>query len=178
MKSKVLQMTEKPVNRQSVRPLCTSPLRRSLFSLRRRVICISVSRFSSWELETPKEGHGHSGGATDTESQFLSHLVVFYCVGPSLRGFCTCCLICSAWLPIAACWPPALLRSHFLLESLTNTPLLHTGDHEQVVPLHSMHKVSKIYIPHPFSPFLVPSTGNNSLTKCSFWPRFFTLLQS
>lgn len=100
-----------PCKQQSLRPLCNPHLGRSLFSLRGRVIYISVSRFLSWELETPKEGHGHSGGAADTESQSLSHVIVFHCVGPSLRGCYTCCLLCSALLPIAACWPPALLLS-------------------------------------------------------------------
>lgn len=154
MKSKILQMKKKKtVNTQNLRPLWTIHLGNG------RIICISVSRLS----EAPKEGHGHSGGAADTESQSLPHVIVFYCVGPSLRGYCTCCLLCC-------------LLSDLLQESPTNTPLLHTGDNEQIVPLHSMHKVSKD--PSHFLFLLLFFWKQCFNLGGVSGPGFFTLLQS
>lgn len=56
----------------------------------------------------------------------------------------TCCLLCCAWLPVSACWPPASPLSQHSRNVLLTPPLLHAGDREQVLPLCSTQKVSKI----------------------------------
>lgn len=77
---------KKTENSPKGRPFCTPYPGKGFFSLRGRAICISVLRFSYWELKAPEEAHGRSGGAADTESRSLPHVIVFYAVRPSAEG--------------------------------------------------------------------------------------------
>ena len=156
-KSKAWQM-KKTENRQKGRLFCTSSPGKGLFSLRGRATCISVPRFSYWEVEAPEEGHGCSSGAAGIASQSLPHVTVFYGVRPSAEG-----TVSAACFAVPGCPPlPNIAAVSARWESPTYSPLLHAGDWAGPPTLQQAEGIHNF--PLPFFLPIVPKAGSNALT--------------
>lgn len=115
-------------------------------------LCVKI--FILRTRDTKARTWTQSWGCRYRGSICVSHLC-FYYVGPSLRGFCTCCPLLPAD-PQHCCW----------LIFFRNHPLTPLSSIQQIMSrlFHSTACTRCPKHPFPFSPLLVPNTGSNALT--------------